>query len=106
MAMVTGSGPQSKVTAPPAATASTTAALVHVSGVPFPTTPERFRPGSDPGVSAAIDGGGGAAAGGVVPDDVGLDDSVLDDSVLDDSVFDGPVFDRPPPVEVSEPIRP
>ena len=36
--IVTGSGPQSKVITPPAATASTKAWLVQLSGVPLPTT--------------------------------------------------------------------
>src|SRR5690242_17203192 len=36
--IVTGSGPQSNVTTPPFATASTTAAEVQLSGVPVPTT--------------------------------------------------------------------
>src|SRR5690348_11905998 len=35
--IVTGSGPQSKVMMPPAATALTTAAEVQLAGVPFPT---------------------------------------------------------------------
>ena len=38
MAMVTGCGPQSKETRPPAATARTTAREVHEAGVPAPTT--------------------------------------------------------------------
>src|SRR5204863_10207561 len=37
-AIVTGSGPQSNVITPPAATAATNAVLVQLSGVPVPTT--------------------------------------------------------------------
>src|SRR5580704_10458208 len=72
--MVTGSGPQSKVTTPPAATAATTAAEVQLAGVPSPTTVVGFETSS-----ASASGGmghvpaglpaGGPSAGLVAPPD-------------------------------------
>ena len=48
--MVTGSGPQSKVMMPPAATAATTAAEVQLAGVPLPIRPGRVRGVDRPGL--------------------------------------------------------
>ncbi|GIJ29981.1 hypothetical protein Vqi01_51430 [Micromonospora qiuiae] len=46
--MVTGSGPQSKVMIPPAATARTTAAEVQLAGVPVPTVRVGFEVSTAP----------------------------------------------------------
>ncbi len=62
IAIVTGSGPQSKTMTPPAATAATTASDVQLCGVPIPTT----RSGSDVStLPGPVTGGtGGVRAGG------------------------------------------
>ncbi|MBB5959495.1 hypothetical protein FHS29_006116 [Saccharothrix tamanrassetensis] len=65
IAMVTGSGPQSNVTTPPAATAATTASDVQLAAVPLPTTVVGLELSSGPasGGTSAVPAGFPAGSG-------------------------------------------